>query len=287
MNGKPKIIRCISVAVLACSIAACGVKRPEEVLTDEKMQAVLYDYHLAKAMGDEVSYQENYKRALYVKAVFEKHGITQEQFDSSMVWFSHYPDKLAKMYEQISAQLKQERDGVNRLIAMRDNQSHASVSGDTVDVWGCERRVRLTGLPMSNKLAFCFAADTCFHERDRLVWQMDFDFIGGVPDSTHTPVMAMQMAYANDSVIQVLKHIRQTGIHSLTLQNDTLGKIKEIRGFVYYPLQSSHGVELSLDKVSLMRYHIPDSIMQMSGKAEDKGNLKRELLKPVGKPVKQ
>ena len=46
---------------------------------------VLYDYHIAKAMGEEVPYNESYKRVLYIESVFKKYGITQADFDSSMV----------------------------------------------------------------------------------------------------------------------------------------------------------------------------------------------------------
>ena len=38
------------------------------------MENLLYDYHLAKSMGDNLPYSENYKKALYLDAVFKKYG---------------------------------------------------------------------------------------------------------------------------------------------------------------------------------------------------------------------
>mgnify|MGYP000155135445 CR=1 FL=1 len=82
---------------------------------------VLYDYHIAKAMGEEVPYNESYKRVLYIESVFKKYGITQADFDSSMVWFARNPEVLTKIYEKVNVRLKAERDGINHLIALRDN----------------------------------------------------------------------------------------------------------------------------------------------------------------------
>lgn len=112
-------IQWYGVLLLTCCLTACQVKRPDHVLQDDLMEEVLYDYHIAKAMGEEVPYNENYKRVLYIESVFKKHGITQADFDSSMVWFARNPEVLAKIYEKVNLRLKVERDGINHLIAMR------------------------------------------------------------------------------------------------------------------------------------------------------------------------
>ena len=71
MKGINRIQWC-SVVLLVFSLTACKVKRPETVLPDAKMENVLYDYHIAKAMGEEVPYNESYKRVLYIESVFKK-----------------------------------------------------------------------------------------------------------------------------------------------------------------------------------------------------------------------
>ena len=101
MKGINRIQWC-SVVLLVFSLTACKVKRPETVLPDAKMENVLYDYHIAKAMGEEVPYNESYKRVLYIESVFKKYGITQADFDSSMVWFARNPEVLTKIYEKVN-----------------------------------------------------------------------------------------------------------------------------------------------------------------------------------------
>ena len=144
MKGLRRI-QWFSVFLLASCLTACQVKRPKVVISDAKMENVLYDYHIAKAMGEEVPYTDGYKRVLYIESVFKKHGITQAEFDSSMVWFTRNPEVLTKIYEKVNARLKAERDVVNHLIAIRDNKPKESLPGDSIDVWAWQRIYQLTG----------------------------------------------------------------------------------------------------------------------------------------------
>ena len=239
MKGINRIQWC-SVVLLAFSLTACKVKRPETVLPDAKMENVLYDYHIAKAMGEEVPYNESYKRVLYIESVFKKYGITQADFDSSMVWFARNPEVLTKIYEKVNVRLKAERDGINHLIALRDNKPKESLPGDSIDVWIWQHIYQLTGMPLDNKITFTLPSDTNFHDRDTLRWSVRFRFHNGAPDSIHAPLMAMQILYEkNDSVISAIRKVQDTGVETLTLFADTLGEIKEIRGFIYYPQQET------------------------------------------------
>ena len=45
------------------------------------MENLLYDYHLAKSMGDNLPYNENYKKALYLDAVLKKYGKKEAVLD--------------------------------------------------------------------------------------------------------------------------------------------------------------------------------------------------------------
>lgn len=260
MKGKNRI-QWYSVILLAFCLTACQVKRPKTVLPDAKMENVLYDYHIAKAMGEEVPYNEAYKRVLYIESVFKKYGITQADFDSSMVWYARNPETLTKIYEKVNLRLKAERDGINHLIALRDNKPKESLPGDSIDVWIWQHIYQLTGMPLDNKLTFTLPSDTNFYDRDTLRWSVRFRFHNGVPDSVHAPLMAMQIIYEkNDSVISAIQKVKNSGVETISLSADTLGKIKEVRGFIYYPTQTSPQPLLA-DRISLIRYHATDSLV--------------------------
>lgn len=249
-------IRWIVMGLLALGVTSCKVKRPDTVLPDEKMEAVLYDYHIAKAMGEQVPYDESYKRVLYIQSVYRKHGITEAQFDSSMVWFSRNPKSLSDIYVKVNERLKAAKEKIDGLVALRDNRPKTSKAGDSIDVWAWQRTYRLTGMPLSNRILFTLPSDSNFHDRDTLRWSIRFRYEGGVtPDTTHTPVMAMQVYYEGDSIRHHLLRILTPGVHTVSVWSDSLGGIKEVNGFVYYPQQDVAGRVLLADEVTLMRYH--------------------------------
>lgn len=284
MRGRNRI-QWYSVLLLAFCLASCQVKRPEDVLPDAKMEDVLYDYHIAKAMGEEVPYKESYKRLLYIESVFKKQGITQAVFDSSMVWYARNPDVLTKIYEKVNWRLKATRDGINHLIAIRDNKPKESLPGDSIDVWAWQHIYQLTGMPLDNKVVFTLPSDTNFHDRDTLRWNIRFRFHNGAPDSVHAPLMAMQILYANDSVINGIQRVKRTGVETLSLSADTLGKIKEVRGFIYYPMQKS-SQPLLIDHISLMRYHATDSVSLVKDSLQqDTDEVKKDSMEQKQKPA--
>ena len=174
---RKKRIQWYSVILLAFSLTACQVKRPETVIPDAKMENVLYDFHIAKAMGEEVPYSDSYKRVLYIESVYKKHGITQADFDSSMVWYARHPDALTKVYEKVNQRLKAERDGINHLIALRDNKPKESLPGDSIDVWIGRHIYHLTGMSLDNKLTFALPSDTNFDDLDTLKCAVRFRFL--------------------------------------------------------------------------------------------------------------
>lgn len=248
------------VLLLVLLAAGCQVKRPREVIPEGRMEEILYDYHVAKAIGDNLPYNENYKRYMYTEFVFKKHGITEAQFDSSLVWYTRNTKLLQTIYESINKKFKEEQKDINRLVAIRDNKPEVSEAGDSIDVWFWEKLYRLTGAPLSNRVSFTMPSDSNFQARDTLSWEMNYSFIGPKPDSTHAAVMAMSIIYSNDSIINKTKKVTDSGKHHIRLQSDTLGNIREVKGFIYYPENNTQTI-LLLDSVKLMRYHATDSLV--------------------------
>lgn len=237
------------------TLAACEIKRPKEVLSDAQMEKVLYDYHLATAMGDMASYDENYKRELYIQYVLKKNHITRAVFDSSLVWFSNNPELMMKIYEKVNQKFVTEDEQVKKLIALRDRKGQKPASGDSVDIWFDKQLHVLSGLPLENRIDFNLPVDTTYHEGDTIEWNLGIRLNKSIKDSAFMPVMAMQLQFEkNDTVLSVLKYIRKSGFQKMRLTGDTLGEIKSIRGFVYYPMQKGKNI-LRTDTVSLMRYH--------------------------------
>lgn len=250
----------IYVLVLIFVLTGCKVRRPKEVIPESQMESLLYDYHIAKALGENLPYNENYKKALYVEYVFKKHGTTEAVFDSSMVWYTRNAKVLSKIYEQVNKKLKDQLNELDDLIAIRDNKPKISAPGDSIDVWLLERMLHITGSPLNNKLSFSIPSDSNFKARDTLQWNVHYHFLDLKPDSSEAALMAMAIQYSNDSVIGCSKTISVSGLQSIRLQANTLGDIKEVRGYIYYPGGKEVTKHLFANEISLIRYHSTDSL---------------------------
>lgn len=272
--------------LLLCSMVACKVERPDTIISDAKMEKVLYDYHIAKAMGEELLHNDAYKRVLYMESVYKKHGITQAEFDSSMVWYARNPEVLSKIYEKVSERLKAQKEIIDELVAIHDNKPQESIPGDSVDVWFGQRTLQLTGMPLDNHLSFTIPSDSNFQDRDSLCWSVNFRFLKSLPDTASLPIMAMQIEYEKDT-LNLLHKVTENGVRTLSLYADTLGKLKEVSGFVYYPMQQSVADALLLDDISLMRYHAKDSLgwVQTEVKQEETPESRRRHPAPSGKEL--
>ena len=82
-------------------LVSCQVKIPKEIIQPDKMETVLYDYHMVQAMGSEITSTPEYQLKLYHSYVFDKHGITKALFDSSMVWYTRHPAYLTQIYADL------------------------------------------------------------------------------------------------------------------------------------------------------------------------------------------
>lgn len=265
-------------ALLTVVMVACKVERPGYVLSDGVMEKVLYDYHIAKAMGENLDYNEQYKRTLYLNAVFKKHNITQAQFDTTMAWYARHPEVVNEVYDIVRERLMASRENYNHLVSLRDGKPTRSKAGDSIDVWIWDRIHMLSGMPLDNKLMFTLPSDDNYQASDTIKWTVGFKFLSEqLVDTTKRPIMAMQVAYAKDTIISALCRVDSSQVAQLVLQADTLGDIKELRGFIYYPTNQPKQT-LLIDSVSLMRYHqTNDSIPATT---DDKKEEKIELEVP-------
>ena len=116
-------------------LVACE-DRPKDVLSRGKMEDVLYDYHIMQGIIDELPTEEREGKAQdYINAVFEKHGITEAQFDSSIVYYNRHTKELHKIY----ANLKERYTAVNEEIQLvngsNDMMAIFATGGDTTNLW--------------------------------------------------------------------------------------------------------------------------------------------------------
>ena len=273
-NNKLRSGLLTAIMLLLC-LSACNVRRPGMVLSNSQMADVLYDYHMAKSMIRENGVGNDEMKQAYMEYVYQKHNITEEVFDSSLAWYSRNPDAMMSVYDQIFKRMDKVNTDIKDRIAERDNQMSASISGDSVNLWTEPPMQRMSGRPFENLLSFKLTADNYYEYDDTLHWSMNYHFMNGAPDASRPTVMMLQIWYDRDSMISTQRTVLQDGMQTLTLQNDSLGVIKTVQGFVYYPRQEDSTRFLLLDNISLIRRHPART------EAEDSIRDTRPLTRPV------
>ena len=98
--------------LLICLILSCSEKpttaMPEGILSEKKMISVLTDIQLIegavskKLIDRSVNNKESHR--YYTKA-FEKQGITRQQFDESINFYTENPENMEKIYEKVLVEL--------------------------------------------------------------------------------------------------------------------------------------------------------------------------------------
>lgn len=244
--------------ILMLTVMACKVKRPDGVIAESQMEELLYDYHLARSMGENLPVSDNYKKALYIQSVFQKYDVTQAEFDSSMVWYTRHTDILAKIYEKINDRLKEEQASINHMVAIRDKKSPVSQPGDSVELWFMEQVSCLTNAQDNNKISFVIPADVNSQDRDALVWKASFFYPSKAGKAMPETYMAMQMIYRNDSVITSSRKITRSGEQEIRLQSDTLGALREVRGYIYF--EGGKDNYVLVHNISMKRYRVTGEI---------------------------
>lgn len=116
MGRTNYILVLCTLSLLAVSVTGC---RPKGILSSREMRKVLVDLHKTDGMlqvngGRSTDYSE---KDVYYAQVLEKHGITQAQFDSSLVWYTAHPQFFNKIYPKVLKDLEKEEEAFNELHA--------------------------------------------------------------------------------------------------------------------------------------------------------------------------
>lgn len=240
-------IRWFLIAALMLT-TSCGKEIPGNIIQPDKMESILYDYHLAMGMSNNL---KNTDKEAYKKYVFRKHRIDEALFDSSMVWYTREAQELVSIYENLEKRFKREHSYTEALLASRGEERTSITSpGDTVDIWNKEKLYWLTEAPLMNLLTFEFKSDSNFHAKDAFVWNLDFHFF-----AKGNATIGLNVIYENDSVIGETRNITESGKQTIFLSTDSTYKIKTLNGFIHVPENEEYNPILLTNNISLTRYH--------------------------------
>lgn len=245
----------LAIALIAVVLSGCRLKRPDNVLPPKKMEQFLYDYHLAQAVGQELPRDERYTTQAYIDWAYSKNGITKEQFNTSLVWYTRYPKELAKIYKRLSNRVDDEYKAASKSLSQIEKKSFTIQSGDSIDLWYLDRSALLNTSAYMNKLTYRINRDTTFHKGDTVCLNLYGTFVSidsGVPQYAYISLSA----YYNDSISTADTILRCSGKVGLSAILDKDKDLSSISGSInYLDSTDNRSSMLVVSGMELMRYH--------------------------------
>lgn len=244
------------VLLLLILFAACD-DHPQNVLSRGKMEDVLYDYHIMQGIVNDLPAEEREAKGQdYMNAVFEKHGITEAQFDSSIVYYNRHTKDLHKIYSNLKERYTAVNEEIQLVNGNNDMMAIFSTGGDTTNLWNSAKLLTLRNKELLNKESFTIHADTSFHRRDQFILTLSPVFIKERREDYDINLhVGLSVLYASGKHIGITRVINNDGTQQLTLQISNDEDIKSITGFFYYKGKKESRNLCLIDNISLIRMH--------------------------------
>ena len=224
----------IAMLLLSALVAvACTPSVPSDVIQPDEMEDILYDYYISQAMAGQALNQKDasYDRYVYFSAVLQKHGVTEAEFDSSLVYYYSNAKRLHGIYSSLSERIGNEAMGLGASVNEFNKYSSLSESGDTANIWQDATSLLLTPYAPSNKFTFSIKADSTYKVGDSFLvnFMSDFIYQAGTKDA----VVYVAVRYDNDSVSTHVTHIGVSGVipirSRVSLVDDHIHRPRHVR----------------------------------------------------------
>lgn len=117
---RKKVILLAFLIWLGCA-PQNSVEPPEQVISPEKMEDVLYDLSLIKALKNTNFQTEESKSILTPDYLFKKHNIDSLQWEENLRYYSKNPKQFLLIYKKVQERYPQVLDSIDTLL-LRENK---------------------------------------------------------------------------------------------------------------------------------------------------------------------
>ncbi len=262
-----KSLRISAIISLAALVTSCA-KVPSEVIQPHDMARLMADVHIAESVIDmtpRMSNSDSIKQAIK-QSVYERHGVTTPQVDSSLAWYGRNIKYYMDVYDETIEILEQRlTESGNRIAAA----NALSIAGDSVDVWPSARHITFNDIMPSKMITFSFDSDKNWERGDNYTWRAKFF---NSPDDSQWVLAA---EYSDGSVEYISSKVGGDGWKEIKLQTDST--LTPVRIFGYFNASNRRGTSLRMDSLEMVRkrvnpedYHRPYSVFRRKFYPENK-----------------
>ena len=265
---------------IVLSLLSCG-RTPRGVLSVNKMADLIVDLQLAEAYIDSHigEYTSDSSKLVLKQSVFKKHGITQQDYDSSLVWYSHNMEDYIKAHDKAIGKLKERYDKLNKFgkgengeMALRERgeatpealpqsihkprgkqlgRPSIGAKGDTIDLWQGNRSYVLTQGAKRGFITFSVQPDAQYKPGDR--YQLAYY----LTRCNNEFKVSLNVDYTDGGTSQITRGTNSDGWVAIDVQSDSTRHVRRIYGYVSYDMK--RGQTAIVDSLMLLRSHMSKS----------------------------
>jgi len=210
-------------------IFACS-NRPSHILSDSKMEKVLYDIYLAEAEINNsiaVISSDSARKQELLNSVLKKHKITEAVLDTSLAWYAGHLDKYFKINENVSKRFTEEAEKLRR---QQEMTAKLNVNANDWVLPVEKERFLLRSSDLLNN-SYTFKADTILN-RYGGAYDLQFNILG-LSASLH-PVVTL-CVQCLDTVFVKRDTISRNGLFVTSIDIRQEKQAQNLYGSIYFP----------------------------------------------------
>lgn len=227
-------------------LSACK-KVPDYVISENDMAELLADIHEANAVIEinPAAYNNDSLKKELKQSVFIRHNTTQEQFDTSLLWYGHNLDIYTEVYDNVIEILEERQKNIQK--ETLEAGENLIATGDSVDIWTkphCLLFDRFNqGQPIL--LTYDFTTGSESKQGDRYTWRLR------PLNAKNNTELFIAVDYADGTSEFQTKHALPEMLTDIVLQTDSNRVAQRIYGYMEYTPQTESAVVF--DKITLTR----------------------------------
>lgn len=230
-----------AAALIGALLGGCR-KQPDGVLSREEMALVVADLHMADGVTalNYSQYPTDSARQALKQSVLAARGVTQQQLDTSFMWYGNHLDKYMEVCDRVIEILHERQNSI-----AAGASAQIAMAGDSVELWPNARHIIGTPRMLSRVMTFTLDPDTNWRPGD--IYTLQYKVI-----NARNRVASRILADYSDGTTDYRDEPGTSqGTASLKLQLDSTRTPERVYGYII--LDPDRRDYFHLDSISLVR----------------------------------
>ena len=226
------------------------------MLNQKEMENLLVDIHVLEGSmrASGMAYGREEEKNAYYRALFNRYGISKEDFDSCLSWYTKHPKQFDRIYTNVITRLDVLRNDVEK---RKYHPIDSLAASDSVNLWRLPAKYVFTKDSARNKLHFEIENPDLLADD---MYELSFLHRVAPSDSSLNQHVVMYVNYLNgyvDSIYAKTNNDSTLRRYMLKFKARKKLKIKSLSGYILGNDSSAGNMDAFIDSIKLIRRYNP------------------------------